>query len=349
MGGARVRLVQPARWPARVALALIAAWLAAAQAAGPASAPAAAEKPLPQAEVRRWFARIHVAAQVLNYQGTLVSSADGVLSSARVAHFHDGQVSFERVEVLDGRMQQVFRHNDQVLTLWPQQRVAVVEQREPRLASLRRVLEPRAEEHYRVYDQGPGHVAGREATVLLLRPTDDQRFGQRLWVDTQTALVLRTDVLGPRGQVLESSAFSQLEVGVKPKPKSVLQPMRQLGGWQRVVPTQVPTKLDAEGWALSAPVAGFQLTDCARRSLEPAAGGAVGNTVLQAVFSDGLTHVSLFVEPIGARQQAGPMQAQTGATATLMQPFGDQWWVTAVGDVPVATLRRFVQSLQRRN
>ncbi len=94
MRGAGVRFA----WPARVALAVLAAWLAAAtQAASPASAPAAVDKPVPPAEVRRWFARIHVAAQVLNYQGTLVSSADGVLSSARVAHFHDGHVSFERV------------------------------------------------------------------------------------------------------------------------------------------------------------------------------------------------------------------------------------------------------------
>jgi sigma-E factor negative regulatory protein RseB len=340
-------------WVRHAGVGVLGLWLAASGAAQPLPIAAAAvgvtPQPLHEAEVRRWFARIHVAAQSLNYQGTLVSSADGVLSSARVAHFHDGHGSFERVEVLDGRRQRTYRHNDQVTTLWPQQRVAVVEQRESRLASLRQVLEPRAGQHYRVFEQGTGHVAGREAMLLLLRPTDDLRFGQRLWVDAQTALVLRTDVLGPRDQVLESSAFSQVEIGMKAKPASVLQPMRQLDGWQRVLPAQVPTRLDAEGWTLSDPVPGFELTGCARRSLGPAAGRVDESAVMQAVYSDGLTHVSLFFEPIGERRARGPMQAQNGATHTLMQPIGGDWWVTAVGDVPSATLRRFLQALQRKN
>jgi len=304
--------------------------------------------PLSSAEARKWLARIHVAAHERNYQGTLVYSADGALSSARVAHFCEGAQSYERVEVLDGRMQQIYRHNDRVYTLWPRSRVAVIEERDPRQASLRPVIEPRAEENYELREQGADHVAGREAQILLLSPRDANRFAQRLWIDSRSGLVLRADVLGERQQVLESSAFSQVEVDVKPRPKSVLQPMKQLNGYRQVRPSQVPTQLDNEGWVLNSVPPGFQLSSCTRRTLDPVEGGGEPASVLQAVFSDGLTHVSMFVEPLDVARHKKPLLTQLGATHTLMQPYGGDWWVTVMGDVPAKTLKQFHQALERR-
>ena len=312
------------------------------------AAPEAASQPLPAAQARRWLALIHTAAHERNYQGTLVFSADGALSSARVAHFRDGAQSYERVEVLDGRMQQIFRHNDRVVTLWPHSRVAVVEDRDSRQASLRPVIEPRAEQFYEVREQGTEHVAGREAQVLLLSPRDANRFAQRLWVDSRSGLMLRADVVGPRQQVLESSAFSLVEIDVKPRPQSVLQPMKQLDGFRKVRPSPQPAGLESEGWTLGATVPGFQLGSCTRRPLDPSDGGASQATVLQAVFSDGLTHVSLFVEPIDRARHTQALLTHVGATHTLMQALGGEWWVTVIGDVPAQTLKQFYQALERR-
>lgn len=312
------------------------------------AAAGATSRPLPAAEAREWLARIHAAAHRMNYQGTLVSSADGALSSSRVAHFCDDRDSFERVEVLDGRMQQTYRHNDRVTTLWPQTRVAVIEEREPKLASLRQVVDPRAQEQYELRDLGGDHVAGREARVLLLNPRDELRFAQRLWIDAKSGLVLRADVLGPRQQVLESSAFSEVEIGVRPKPQTVLQPVKHLDGWRLLRPKHTPTQLDREGWVLQPVAPGFRLIDTTIRTLDAVDGGPSKPPVLQAVFSDGLTRVSLFVEPADRQKPRRPMQAQVGATHTLMQPYGDDWWVTVMGDVPDSTLKMFYQALERK-
>jgi sigma-E factor negative regulatory protein RseB len=306
------------------------------------------QRPLPSSEARKWLLRIHAAAHENNYQGTLVFSADGSLSSARVAHFCDGTQSYERIEVLDGRMQQTYRHNDRVYTLWPQSRVAVVEERNPRQASLRQVIEPRAEEQYELLGQGSEHVAGREAQILLLSPRDDNRFAQRLWVDSRTGLILRADVLGSHQRVLESSAFSQVEIGVKAQPQSVLQPMKRLDGYRQVRPTQVSTNLDDEGWVLGSIAPGFQVTHCTRRALDPVHASSAPATVLQAVFSDGLTHVSLFIEPFDRERHQRQLLTQVGATHTLMQRYGTDWWVTIMGDVPAGTLKKFHQALERR-
>ena len=43
-----------------------------------------------------------------------------------------------------------------------------------------------------------------------------------------------------------------------------------------------------------------------------------------------------------------PLLTQLGATHTLMQPHGSEWWVTVMGDVPAHTLKQFHQALERR-
>lgn len=305
---------------------------------------------LDAAAARQWLARIHAAAHARNYRGILVFSADGVLSSSRVAHFGDGGHSYERVETLDGTAQVSYRVDDRVYAMWPQRKLAVIEDREPRQGSLRQVIEPRAQEHYALSLQGIDRVAGREAQVLLLQPRDEQRYAQRIWVDTRSSLMLRADVLDAKHQVLESSAFSEVEIDIKPAVASVLQPVSHLQGWRIVRPPQANTKLADEGWVMNPDVPGFTLSSCSRRLLGiPAPDNAPGDQpALQAVFSDGLTHVSVFVEAIGDDRSRHALLTRMGAMNTLMAPFDDRWWVTVMGDVPAPTLKRFFDALQRR-
>jgi sigma-E factor negative regulatory protein RseB len=163
--------------------------------------------------------------------------------------------------------------------------------------------------------------------------------------------MLRADVIGPSRAVLESVAFSEVEIGIRPQPESVLQPLKKLDGYRVLRPQQVQTQLESEGWQMARSVPGFLLTGCLKRPLDatvvPENKGEAEAQVLQAVFSDGLTHVSLFVEPYEPRRHRSEVQAQIGATGTLMQRRGD-FWVTAMGDVPAATLKLFVDALERR-
>lgn len=307
------------------------------------------------AEARAWLARIQAAANGGNYQGTMVFIVGGTISSARVGHYAVGDQTFEQREALDGRQQRVLRHNDEVHTLWPQARVLVIEKREtlgpPSSTPL--AIAPQALEQYEFKREGTGRVAGREAIAFLLEPRDTLRYAQRLWADVATGLMLRADVIGagsapgaPR-PVFESTAFSEVAVGVRPQADVVLQEirrLRKLEGWRVVRPLQQRTTLDAEGWALARPVPGFRLAGCVRRGMQTAGDE---QPVLQVVFSDGLMHVSLFVEPFDNQRHRGEMVAQQGATSTLMARRGEHW-VTAVGDVPAATLKLFADALDRR-
>lgn len=303
-------------------------------------------------DARGWLARIHAAANGRSYQGTMVFSTGGVVSSSRVAHYCVGDQVFERIEALDGKMRQVYRHNDVVHTIWPQSGTAVIERRlqQLHLPSAMQSVEPRALEQYELRAEGRDRVAGREAVVLLLQPRDDLRFAQRVWSDLETGLLLRSDVIGPARVVLESSAFSEVDIDVKPQPETVLQPIRRLDGMTVLRPPQVPTQLESTGWSLTRPVAGFRLASCVRRTADPRPSNgsdASASEVVQAVFSDGLTHVSIFIEPHDPTRHRKPIVAQFGATHSLAGRQGGHW-ITAMGDVPMATLRLFVDALSRR-
>jgi sigma-E factor negative regulatory protein RseB len=67
---------------------------------------------------------------------------------------------------------------------------------------------------------------------------------------------------------------------------------------------------------------------------------------MQWIFSDGLASVSLFVEALDRQRHTQEGVLASGATHTLTQRVQD-WWLTAVGEVPPQTLKAFAQSLER--
>lgn len=325
------------RW---LLLAACAALLPPALAAGPA-APVATD--MPRAEAEAWLLRLNAAATERNYRGTMVFAAPGVVSSSRVAHVGVGRDVYERVEALDGHLHRVYRHNDTVHTVWPNRKVVVVEQRaaSPGLVSTRRRVDPRALDHYTLRAVGPAHVAGRAARQVLLQPADEWRFAQRLWADEASGLLLRADVLGPDGRVLESSAFSEVELDTAGDGARLLEGMTP-PGYEVLPARRESVDWNAQGWTLKAPPPGFTLLGCVRRPAPAQAGNA-----LQAVFSDGLSFVSLFIEPYRDSQHTGALSAELGAMHTVMQRVGEHW-ITAMGDVPRQTLEQFIGTLERR-
>ena len=314
--------------------------------------PVEADRAVQPAEVRAWLVRIHDAASHNNFQGTFVVSAGGTVSSARIAHFCEGRNQYERIESLDGPARHVFRHNDVVQTVWPQTHVAVLEQREwlSSFPALLQVGGDRIAEFYALRALGAGRMAGHEANVLLLRPRDAHRFGYRLWAERNSGLLLRADVLGERGEVLETSAFSEVAIGGRAQPEAILEPMKKLNGYRVVRASMKPTSLNAEGWIMHETVPGFREVSCVKRPMDDATDAAPGESAhqaVQAIYSDGLTYVSVFIEPFDPQRHTRAVLSAHGATQTLMRRQGE-WWITVVGDVPAITLRAFANGLERK-
>jgi len=340
--------MQPRRLIGRLGLALALAGASALAWGQTGASPSKAGDAGAPADLTEWLARVQKAASSRSYQGTVAYTVSGSASSTRLIHHGDGRDQVERLEVLDGRARVLYRHNDQTVTVWPGTKLAVLEPLDPVPAfpAMGDLQGLRPQDHYDLRRLGNERVAGREADVLMLNPRDKQRHAQRWWVDRDTGLLLRSDTLGAQGEILESTAFTDLVLLPKPQPEPLLAAMRRLDGLRVLKPQSSRAYLEAEGWQFTRLTGGFQQRHCGRRLLDAAADGPP-TEVLQTVYSDGLAHVSVFIEPYDPGRHRQGMRTTMGATNTVMHRRGD-WWITIVGEVPMATVLQFDSALERR-
>ena len=307
---------------------------------------AAAQQPpaasrAPERSVSEWLMRMHEASRSRSYIGTfVVSSSSGALSSARIWHACDGQQQVERVESLSGAPRTTLRRNEEVITFLPDNRVVRSEKRESLslFPDLLKAGDTSIPDFYAARALGHERVAGFDADVVLLAPKDNLRFGYRIWSEKKSGLVVKFQTLDTEGNVLEQAAFSELQLDAPVRMDKLAQMMVVPEGWRLEKAEAVKTTPAAEGWALRSAVAGFKPTGCYRRGAEGA---------MQWIFSDGLGSVSLFVEPYDRQRHTQEGIFASGATHTLTRRVQD-WWLTAVGEVPPHTLKAFAQSLERR-
>lgn len=303
----------------------------------------------PQRSIAEWLVRLQQASRVPSYVGTfVVSSAAGAMSSSRIWHVCEGDVQMERVEALTGVPRSTFRRNESVVTFLPESRVVRMDQGEtggvfPNLLNNGQGF--KTADYYAANEVGQGRVAGFDADIVVLQPRDDWRFGYRIWSEKRTGLVVKTQTLDASGHVLEQAAFSELQLNAPVQADKLRQMMGSTEGYRVTKAERVRTTPEAEGWRLKAGVPGFQPQSCYRRPVSPV------TSVVQWVFSDGLATVSLFMQPFERERHDREGLAVLGATHTMTRRVADRggdWWVTAVGEVPPATLKAFLQGIERR-
>ena len=198
-------------------------------------------------------------------------------------------------------------------------------------------------EFYGVQENAAERVAGHLADVVEITPKDALRFGYRIWSEKKTGLVVKMQTLGEQGTVLEQVAFTELQLDAPVRMDKLKQLMNDTKGYELHKPVLRKTTPEAEGWRLKEPVPGFLPMSCHTRDPE---GAPAGGAPMQWVFSDGLASVSLFVEPYDATRHMQEKSAVMGATHSVTRRLGSHW-LTAMGEVPPVTLRRFALALER--
>lgn len=298
-----------------------------------------------------WLLRVHEASKHRTYTGTFVVSAGGNLASARIWHACDGVQQVERVEPLSGIPRATYRRNDQVVTLYPSSKVAVLETRESLglFPALLKSPDASIAEFYNFKVLGSERLAGFEADAVALTPKDAWRYGYRVWSEKRSGLVLQLQTLDAKGRVIEQSAFSELQLDAPVKMTQLVQQMENTAGYRVSRPAMRTVTPDSLGWSLTVPVPGFRSVGCFNRAL--GAGSADAPTVpnvMQWIFTDGLATLSLFVESFDSRRHQREGATDTGgATHIVTRKLGD-WWATVVGEVPSATLGAFATALERK-
>jgi sigma-E factor negative regulatory protein RseB len=303
--------------------------------------------------INDWLLRMHEAAmKKRSYIGTLVQSSPQAMSSARIWHACDGNQQMERIETLTGAPRSTFRHNDKQVTFMPDVKVARIEKRE-QIGGFPELLKPGAgniPEFYAVKALGNERIAGLDADVVQLVPKDPLRFGYRIWTEKKSNLVVKLQTLDASGSVLEQAAFSELQLDAPVKMEKLVQMMAATEGYKLdPQPQLTKTTAAAEGWTLKTPAAGFKPLNCYKRPTHATGAAAEPGTAqtLQWIFSDGLATVSLFVEEFDKTRHTQEGVISAGATHTLLRRM-NEYWLTAVGEVPPQTLKTFAQGLERK-
>jgi sigma-E factor negative regulatory protein RseB len=191
---------------------------------------------------------------------------------------------------------------------------------------------------------GDDRVAGVDSQVIELDPKDAYRFAYKLWADKKTGLLLRAQTLDPNGQVLEQLSFSQIRIGVPVDKAGIVSGIRNTAGWTVVRPPVEPVDMAAQGWQITPTVPGFRKIRELRRPMAARDPGQPTIPVDQAVFSDGLAAISVFVEPVenNTRKEGA---GSSGATHVLVKRRGD-FWITLLGEVPQTTLQQFASAIE---
>ena len=294
-----------------------------------------------------WLQKIAAAPRHHNYVGTFVYSSDGQIETSRIIHLVNEEGEQEKSEVLDGAPREVIRNNDEMRCYLPASKTVVTEKRWFRKVFPALLPQPltNLDDSYIVKKGGQERVSDYLCQVIELEPRDDKRYGQKLWVDTNTGLLLKAVVIDKGGRVVEQFVFTDLKIGGEID-KELLKSKysTKATDWHTtnlVSSTMGSGKL---GWQIKNPPPGFKKIVEMKRNLSGKS-RPVGHIAL----SDGLAAVSVFIEPISADAPAPAegLYHGRGAINIYTRTVGENT-VTTVGEVPPATVMQIGNSVTPR-
>ena len=283
-----------------------------------------------------WLMKINHAARALDYEGIFVYQHDKQLETMQIFHKVENHSSRERLMSLNGAPREIVRDANEVRCYWPDKNSVMVEYRKAEGKAFPSILPERLQdldEYYTLKLGNTERITGRVAQLVIIKPTDQYRYGYRLWADVDSGLLLKADLLDNQDTVLEQFMFTQVNIGAK-IPASALAPgmtgksmvwYREDGDTRNVS--------DKPGWSASQLPKGFRLSAHMTRRMPMRK-----QPVEHLVYTDGLAAVSVFIE----KQEKGVkpfMQgpSRMGAVHAMSAQSGD-YQITTVGEVPAATV-----------
>lgn len=281
------------------------------------------------------------ATRTLNYHGTAVYLRDSRIETMRVFHAVIDGVERERVRSLNGSMREIIREGDKVTCYFPDTRSVVVEYKPGKQGSYLVDLPEDLDEYQPYYDfhvQGREIVAQRLAQVIGITPRDEYRYARRVWIDHESNLPLRVEVLGHDGQIVEQVVFTALIVEDS-IPEQRLLPETEVdeSSWQIHKLKNMSVK--RLNWFMPAMPEGFRQVLHTRRNMHRSQ-----KPVEQILLSDGFSSVSVYIDSSKDKTTHSSQRA-VGAIHSYSLPI-DDFLVTVLGDVPARTVEMIGQQIR---
>jgi sigma-E factor negative regulatory protein RseB len=294
-----------------------------------------------------WLERISRAGREIPYAGVFVHSTPENSTSTRITHLVDKQgVEHEKIESLDGPPMEIIRRNEEMYCYQPEEKVVLVDRRTTGrfFPSLVTGNPKKIAENYRVKMGPKDRIAEYDCQWIILEPKDSMRYMQKLCAELGSGLLLRAKTYNDRNQLLEQFVFTQLDLSRSVAKQTLKSKFEQSIGWRRDYSAPAAPQKDVEtGWLVSNLPAGFKKIMEMMR-LQPGRPQPLAHLVV----SDGLSHVSVFVEPSQTVGRVNGGGASDDSPTTFAVRSVADFQVTVMGDVPFAAVQAIADGVTRR-
>lgn len=296
-------------------------------------------------DTRALLARMSQAMQTLNYRGVFVYIHDHQVEAMEIIHARNAEGEHERLVSLVGVPREIIRKNDVLTCVLPDSRAVVVEKSRPRQYLPVGLLKfsDDLSRHYQFKLLGSDRMTGRQAHVVAVLPKDQYRYGYRLWIDQDTSLLLKSDLVNEKGLAIEQVMFTSLEVSPDIQPpvlnRSALDEhgYKWFHGKRR---TELHTQKHPSVWQVTRLPEGFKMR---MHSEHPLPTGRM--PVEHMVFSDGLSSVSVYIEKPDQAMELLKGGSSMGAVNVYGTMIGGHQ-ITVVGEVPRAAVEMIAESVR---
>jgi len=293
-----------------------------------------------------WLKIVAFAGHQTDYSGIFVYQYDNRVETSRITHVVEPDGEYEKLESLDGPKREIIRHHGQVWCYINHKMVQMnsqYQQMPNRFTDLLPEQLAVLSANYQANEVGVERVAGYNTQAILIQPKDSLRYAHKIWVHTDSGLLLKASVLGDKNQVIEQYAFTQLQLGGNIDRSWIRQ--GESAGMQGAGSIMSPEKnnggkLFNSGWAVDLLPAGFNKTMEIQRTMR-----GKHDHVTQIVYSDGLSAISIFIEANDKDENDMEGLSSRGAVNLYHKVMGDHLF-TVVGEVPPRTLMQVFHSVR---
>ena len=286
------------------------------------------------------------SANELDYEGVFIYRNGNQMETMQVIHKATDNGSMERLISLSGEAKEVIRDNEAVRCIMPESKMVILESDVPsQLVS--RKLPYQLDQLVEYYDFeiiGEDRVANREAWIVNIIPKDDYRYGYELWIDKDTALLLKSEQKSRVGMTIEQMMFTQIDIN-KVIEEARLKTAYVTDGFTVLEhkTTTSSNNKDLKDWIIGWMPDGFHTKDVSTQTMPNSQ-----QSLQHVMLSDGLTTISVFIEKVedGLASHSG---SQTMGTANTYAKINNGYQITALGGVPLATVKLIANSVKKSN
>jgi sigma-E factor negative regulatory protein RseB len=259
-----------------------------------------------------------------------------------IFHIKNESGERERLLSLNGEAREVIRDNKNLTCIWPSSKKIVVDNSRQNAFSPLFIPEDiaRIGRHYEMKLVARDRIANHDAVVIQIKPRDQYRYGLKLWINADNGLLLRSNLINERNEVVEQVMFTNIELLSKSE-QSQMFTLPEIDDSFSIVRYHSGEAVENLGvdmkWQFSNLPDGFRKESAVKRKV-----GETDRFVQQMVYTDGLASLSVFIEKQNSQTTQG--ETSMGAVNGFIYLL-DNYSVTAIGEVPAVTVRQVAESV----